>query len=233
MHLGDPPVDDCRSSPADGRTAEPSSAACSSRSPYLAITDAGHVPGRTVVVASRAIDIGERLDGSVLEARTITVAEDLAGHGFDSTDSLEDSIAIAPIGNGELVQHSAVLVGGVVDGTREFSFPVDRDRAVNGDLHPGESVDVLATYGSGNDATTTVLARDARVIRLSDAKSGALSTSGKLVLTLGLASADQVLDAVHAAQVASITIVRSTRAIDPGGSRNTTTGPLARAAGAR
>ena len=138
---------------------------------FLAVTDAGHVPGHTIVVASRSIDIGERLDSTVLETRTVSLSEDLAGHGFDSVDALRDAVAIAPIGTGELVQHSAVLTGGTVDGTREFSFPVERDRAVNGDLRPGESVDVLATYGSGNDATTTVLARDARVIRISDAKS--------------------------------------------------------------
>lgn len=200
---------------------------------FLAVTGAGRIAGQTVVVATRSIDIGERLDAGVLETRTVSLSEDLAGHGFKSMDDLDDAVAIAPIGSGELVQHSAVLPGGPVDGTREFSFPVDRDRAVNGDLHTGESVDVLATYGTGNDATTTVLSRDARVIRITDAKSGALGSSGKLVITLGLGSADQILDAVHASQVASITIVRSTRAIDPAGTRNSTTGPLSRTTGAR
>ena len=143
------------------------------------------------------------------------------------------AVALAPIGEGELVQRSAVLTGGPSEPTREFSFPIDRDRALNGDLRSGERVDVLATYGSGTDAATTVLARDANVIRSADAKSGTLGSSGKLIITLALASADQLLDAAHAAQVASITVVRSTLAGDTVGTRSSTTGPLARASAGR
>jgi hypothetical protein len=146
---------------------------------------------------------------------------------------LAGAVALAPIGEGELVQRSAVLTGGPTEPTRQFSFPVDRERALNGDLRAGERVDVLATYGSGSDATTTVLARDANVIRVTDAKTGSLGSSGKLIVTLALTSPDQLLDAVHAAQVASITVVRSTLAGETIGTQLAVTGPLARSVAGR
>lgn len=200
---------------------------------FLAVTKAGDSERQTIVVASRPVAAGDRLDGASLATVAIERQSVLADHGFPAIEALRGSVALAPIGEGELVQRSAVLASTSGEPSREFSFPVDRDRALNGELRAGERVDVLATYGSGSDATTTVLARDARVVRIADAKSGTLGSSGKLILTLALPSADQLLDAAHAAQVASITVVRSTLAGETTGTRSATTGPLARSAGSR
>ena len=197
---------------------------------FLAVTASGESQHQTVIVANRPIAVGERIESSALTTASIERGSSLASHGFSSAESVLGSVALAPLGEGELVQRSAVLTGGPPEPAREFSFPVDRDRALNGDLRAGERVEVLATYGSGTDATTTVLARDARVIRITDAKSGSLGSSGKLILTLALSSADQLLDAAHAAQVASLTIVRSTLAEGTTGTRSATTGPLSRTA---
>ncbi len=200
---------------------------------FLTVTGAGGTPQQTIVVTRRALAAGERLDSSALSTTVVEKRTADSLHGFLSVDALAGAVALAPIGEGELVQRSAVLTGGPNEPTREFSFPVERERALNGDLRSGERVDVLATYGSGADSTTTVLARDADVIRIADAKSGSLGASGKLIITLALASADQLLDAVHAAQVASITVVRSTLAGDTVGTRSSTTGPLARSLAGR
>jgi Flp pilus assembly protein CpaB len=197
------------------------------------VNEAGATEQQTIVVANRSVAIGERLNSSTLSTINVDRNSTIADHGFTSIESLSGSVALGPIGEGELIQRSAVLTDSSNVPSREFSFPIDRDRALNGDLRPGERVDVLATYGSGSDATTTVLARDARVIRSTDAKSGSLGSSGKLIITLALPSADQLLDAAHAAQVASITVVRSTRAGDTTGSRSATTGPLARGGATR
>jgi len=200
---------------------------------YLAVHEAGVSPQQTIVVADRSVAIGERLDGSALTTISVNRGSAVTDHGFATIDSLNGSVALAPIEKGELVQRSAILTDGTLDSSRQFSFPVDRERALNGDLRTGERVDVLATYGTGNDSTTTVLARDARVTRSTEAKTGSLGSTGKLIVTLALPSADQLLDAVHAAQVASLTIVRSTLADNTGGTRTATSGPLARSVGTR
>ncbi|CAB4693475.1 unannotated protein [freshwater metagenome] len=200
---------------------------------FLTVSGAGVSPQQSVVISRRALAAGERLDSSTLATTSVDTRTAESLRAFLSVDALAGAVALAPIGEGELVQRSAVLTGGPTEPTRQFSFPVDRDRALNGDLRPGERVDVLATYGSGSDATTTVLARDANVIRATDAKSGSLGSSGKVIVTLALASADQLLDAVHAAQVASITVVRSTLAGETIGARSAVTGPLARSTAGR
>lgn len=200
---------------------------------WLAVDAGGHRPGRSIVVATRTISPGERIDASSLEVRTVTIDDALASRAFSSTTQLVDAVAIGPIGEGDAVPRSAVVQDGNGEHLRQFSFPVDRDRSLNGELRAGERVDVMATYGSGSDATTTVIARDALVLRVTDQKSGALGTSTKLILTIGLGSADQVLDAVHAAQVADLTVVRSTLATDGGVGRSSTTGPVTRTAGVR
>jgi Flp pilus assembly protein CpaB len=200
---------------------------------FLAASGASGSPQQSVVVSRRALAVGERLDSSTLATTTVDTRTAESLRAFLSVDALAGAVALAPIGEGELVQRSAVLTGGPTEPTRQFSFPVDRERALNGDLRAGERVDVLATYGSGSDATTTVLARDANVIRVTDAKSGSLGSSGKLIVTLALTSPDQLLDAVHAAQVASITVVSSTLAGETIGTQSAVTGPLARSVAGR
>ena len=200
---------------------------------FLAASGASGSPQQSVVVSRRALAVGERLDSSTLATTTVDTRTAESLRAFLSVDALAGAVALAPIGEGELVQRSAVLTGGPTEPTRQFSFPVDRERALNGDLRAGERVDVLATYGSGSDATTTVLARDANVIRVADAKTGSLGSSGKLIVTLALTSPDQLLDAVHAAQVASITVVRSTLAGETIGTQSAVTGPLARSVAGR
>lgn len=199
---------------------------------YLAVEGSGSSNRRTVVVASRAIAPGERLDASALVTESIDDGP-LSSHAFADPTPLVGAVTLAPIAEGELVQRSAVQSAVTSTPAREFSFPVDRDRALNGDLRPGERVDVLATYGSGNDSTTVVLSRDARVVRIADARSGAIGSSARLILTLALSSADQLLDTAHAAQTAAITVVRTTLAGDTSGARSATTGPLARSIGSR
>lgn len=200
---------------------------------YLVVNNTGSAHQQSIVVARRQIAAGERLDSASLTTTQLDRDNTLTKHGFTNIQSLQGAVALTAIAEGELLQQSDVLPDSTDEPTREFSFPVERDRALNGELRAGERVDVLATFGSGNDATTTVLARDARVVRIADTKSGSLGTSGKLVITLALPSADQLLDAVHAAQTASITVVRSTLAGATTGTRSETTGPLARMTSAR
>ena len=201
---------------------------------WTTVRSAGRQPGRDIVVATRTIAPGERIDASSVTVRTVVMDADLAAHDFSSPTQLVDGVALAPIAEGAAIARSAVLADPSGEKLRQFSFPVERDRALNGDLRAGERVDVMATFGSGVESTTTVIARDALVLRVAEQRTGSLAASGTLVVTLGLASADQVLDAVHASQVADLTVVRSTLAARTESTRNSTTGPSTRAiAGAR
>jgi Flp pilus assembly protein CpaB len=172
-------------------------------------------PTTEVVVASGDLDPGDRITAADVELRTTDVGDDLSARAFDSVDELVGAVVLAPLAEGDLVQGSAVRVAGsgaAQAALPQFSFPVDRDRALNGELRAGELVDILATFGTGSSATTEVLAHRARVLAVQSAGSGSLGSSGRIVLTVALASDDVVVEVAHASQVAAITVVRSSGA---------------------
>lgn len=175
---------------------------------FAAYAGAQERPTSSVVVARRDLDPGQRLTAADVEVRAVAVPAELADRSFPDVGGLVGAVTLGPIGAGELVQEGAVRAGGDEDDGPEFSFPVDRERALAGDVRPGEEVDLLATFGSGSDATTEVLARRARVLHVQEARTGTLGSSGRLVLTVGLASGAEVIDVAHASQVAVLTLVR-------------------------
>ncbi len=180
-----------------------------------------------VLVARRSLSPGQQLTTSDLEIRRVTLPDGFDTRTYSDPAQVLGGAMLAPLRQGELLQRSAVLADASGQtGTLEFSFPIDRDRAMNGELRPGETIDLLATYGTGIDAVTTVLARNALVLRLDDQSDGTMGATGRVVLTIGLASADELIDAVHAAQVAGLTAVRSTRAGSSTIGRSSTSSPL-------
>jgi Flp pilus assembly protein CpaB len=179
---------------------------------FATYAGAQDTPTSTVVVATRALDPGARLSPADVELRTVDLGGELLGRSFGSIDDLVGAVTLAPLAAGDLVQASAVRTvgaGSVDPDDPQFSFAVERDRALNGELRPGEIVDLLATFGTGTSASTKVLASSARVLAVEQAGSGTLGSSGRLVLTVALDDDDTVLDVAHASQVAAITVVRA------------------------
>ena len=191
---------------------------------FVASTRGSATPSTNLAIARQALTPGTRLTAADVELVSIPVTEDLAAHGFDSLDALIGASTLAPVDSGELIQRSAVRPSsaGAEPG---FSFPIDREHAVGGDLRPGDIVDVLATFGSGIDAETAVLARSVRLSDISETDPSSVSGSGSLIITATFASADQVLDIAHAAQVAALTLIRTTGIAASSGGRTIITRP--------
>lgn len=171
-------------------------------------------PGGRWVVAARPLAPGSVLTGADLRVVHGSLPDELVAQGFTSTDELDGATVLAPLGGGELVQRSAVLTDGGADPppqpAHEFSFVLERERAVNGDLRPGEWVDVLATYGTGGTASTSVVAHRATVLQVAEGTT-AIGSSGTVVLTLGVTEPVEVLALTHAVDAAAVTVVRATR----------------------
>jgi hypothetical protein len=85
---------------------------------------------------------------------------------------------------------------------------VDADRAVDGRLQVGERVDVLATFGTGADATTEVVVRGAQVLAGSREEGGI--GARRITLTLALDDDDDVVALTHAVRAGEVTIARTT-----------------------
>lgn len=185
----------------------------------FAASNAGRdAPGDPVVVARRPVAPGDVLSGDDLGEERATLPPAVRDRTFARPDEVEGAVALGPIGSGEPLLRSAVARAGPLDPpgpSFELSLPVERARALDGRLVPGDLVDVLVTHGTDRAAVTEVVARRARVLdsdESSDGLGGDVTT-----LRLSLASPTEVMAAAHAGATGSVTVVRATRAADERG----------------
>lgn len=169
---------------------------------------------RLYAVARADLAVGHRITAGDLGRARLELPPSVDQLAFAQPGTLVGAVVLGPVGRGELLQRSDVLVGGDVAGTgREISFPVEAARAVDGQLRTGELIDVLATYGSGADAFTAVIARGARIAGRSE-PTGGLAGTGEQVVTLSVADAGTTLAIAHAANAGTLSLVRNLSAPD-------------------
>lgn len=157
------------------------------------------------VVARDDLAVGKRITPDDLTLTRLDVPPFVAERAFRSSADVVGALIVGPVARGELVQASAVVREGVVG--KHVSFPVEAARAVDGALQPGEAVDVLVTYGTGEGATTAVVARGARMVRIRR-PSGTLSDGRNLVVTLSVDNDDSAAALAHAASAGTVTLIR-------------------------
>lgn len=180
----------------------------------VVMSDRSDRPPDTVLVVQRDIRVGEPLTVDDVMARPAALPEDARDGIVSDPSALDGAVALAPLQAGDLVHDSAVLSSGSIDAgapAHEYALPVERERALDGDIARGERVDVLATYGTGDGAYTVVTASRAAVIDVGEA-SGGLGEGDRLVVVLGLGDGGEVIETAHASVAATVTLVRATRA---------------------
>lgn len=176
----------------------------------------GDGPVARYVVAARPLSPGHLLTADDLTTVAVDLPESLAGRAFQDASGLTGTTVLAPLAAGELVQAGA-LVRTSGDGRRELSFPVETDLALGGALVPGESIDVIATFGSGADAVTRTVVDGADLVRVVEA--GASMGGRFTVITVALEAEDDVLALGHAVRQGKVVVVRSTGAARWSGQR--------------
>ena len=177
---------------------------------FSAATTAGRQPGHPYVVAGRDLTAGTRLEVGDLTLSEIELPPSVAARAFDDPALLHGATLLAPVGAGELLQISAVIASGTTAGSRELTFTVERGR-IGPTIRDGERIDVLATYGTGNEAYTLVAGRDLPVITVDRTRVGVGDTSPVFV-TVAVGDQGHEVALSHAAQVGKLTVVRTTGA---------------------
>lgn len=170
----------------------------------------GGGPSTAYVVAARDLSPGERLTAGDLRTVEMELPDGLTSRLFTDPSSLTGATILAPVATGELLQLGALTRQGGAAGTREMSFPVESDLALGGTLRTGERIDVLATYGTGADATTSTVVIDVPVVSVADA--GAALGGRFVVVTVALDDDADVMALGHAARAGTLVVVRSTGA---------------------
>ena len=179
---------------------------------FVASTSAGAGPSGWVVVVNRAVPVGERLTASDVRAVPADLPTEVQSTLFSAVGDLEGAVALEPLGADQAVPRDDVSLAPDPDvaRTHDLSFALERDRALNGRIQPGELVDLVATFGSGADARTEVVVRRVRVAALDLPSATSAGSAAKVTITLAFPTEDEVLRAANALEVAKVTLSRST-----------------------
>lgn len=177
---------------------------------YVAYTSAGTEATSQLVVAARDLSPGERISVADLERVTVGDLGELSGAFFSTPDELEGAVLLGPVVSGEPIQPGAVRLPSEAERAsgiegRRFSLQLPSDRALNGDLAPGEMVDVVVT--SGGPDSTQVVVRNALVVEVEDSSDGSLPTESTVQLTLLMDDEADVLATIDAVTNAEVTLV--------------------------
>lgn len=181
---------------------------------FAAYTNASADHRVDYVVARQALTVGQHLGADDLTTEPMELPSSLAGPlAYRDPTRLVGAVVTEPVRAGELIQASDVATTASGLGQRQVSFPVDPSRAVDGTLAAGDSVDVLATYGTGPDASTMAVAIGVRVIAVGSAQTQLGSSPGPSeVVTVALTNFHDVLALTQAANAGQVMLVRSTGA---------------------
>ena len=168
---------------------------------FGAYTSAGGSPRQSYVALTRDVPAGQALTSSDLE---IVQADLSAGQRQVVVDDLavaEGAVAVNPLQSGQLLGTGDVVKLAGVEGRAQLSIPVEPARANNGELTPGERVDVIATSTVPGGPVTETIARDATVVRVFRGEQS-LGSSSNVVVTLSLTAAE--LEPVAAAAAGDV-----------------------------
>lgn len=175
--------------------------------------------GSSYVVIAATVGAGEVIEDADLAIRTLDIGE-LGERTLRSKSQAIGAVAVQTLLPGQLLQHANILAPGTATNSTdqlqsfEVSFALDRSRALNGDLVPGEVVDVLATIDHAGESCTTVVAPKARIVSLGGGPGEVLTNRSNVSVTLAIDETDAILGLVFAIDETNVTLVRSTRVQD-------------------
>ncbi len=177
---------------------------------YYASTQAKSGPSASWVVARHALPPGARLVADDLARMPMDLPPAVAARAFHDPAVLVGATLIAPLAAGDLVQATVVVAKPSAPAGREVTFTVPR-ATLGASIENGERVDIVATYGTGGDAFSTVVMRQAIVLELSRGNSR-VNDEGDVAVTVAVDDPNDAIALVHASQIAKIILVRATGA---------------------
>ena len=170
-------------------------------------------PPTSYLVSTRDLEAGEAITIDDVRFEPMELTAELADTTLNSTEGIDGAVVLHDLRAGELVDGSHLVASPITDGgsigsIHEVAFGIPLDRAPAG-LVSGDRVTVLATSGG----VTTLAVEHARVLTI-DTQPDQIGSSGRGILTLAIDDPVTAMTIAHLTQVADITVVRSTRALD-------------------
>jgi pilus assembly protein CpaB len=170
---------------------------------FVAAGGADGGPRTTYAVAARDLPAGARIAEGDVHAAAASLPLAQSRGAFDEVAAVIGQVTRVALTAGEFVQRSAVQPAGAAGPL--VSFAVDRAAAVNGALRAGDRIDIVATYGGGEDARSVVVAADVLVTDIGAAG----PSSERVVLTLAVDDAATLLAVTAAVHGGAVTVARA------------------------
>jgi Flp pilus assembly protein CpaB len=165
-------------------------------------------PTARYVVVTSDVAPGERLDRSDLELVALDLPPAQRRVAFTDVGVLVGATALSALSDGQLVQSSEVAKPVGAPSRAQISLRIDPGAAVGGDLRPGDTVDVIATYTAGGKPETSTIGRGALVVKVvsDDQRVG---SAGAIVVVLAVRPSE--IEPIAAASAAGhVTLARTT-----------------------
>ena len=121
-------------------------------------------------VAAHALTPGTVLSEGAISWTAARIDNHVPAIRRDDVSDLMGMIVTEQIDEGELLSPNDFRPVAAPDGLRAMTFPIDRTRAVNGDLQPGDRVDVIYA----GDREVEIIIAAAEVLAVNDDGGGAL-----------------------------------------------------------
>jgi Flp pilus assembly protein CpaB len=172
---------------------------------FMAYTDATRGPTDPVVIARRAIRVGETIEADDLRVVRADLPTAATG-SFDQVASLVGRVALGPIGAGEIVQAGSVTDDRATSLGQEVALALPREQVAVGRLKQGERVDVFVT----RDDRTTSVVRGAQVVQIGTEGDGSLTSDREVSIVVSVPTGEAAAALVHALRTGDVTVVRST-----------------------
>lgn len=175
---------------------------------FAAWSSSSQGPRTSYVVVTSDLAPGERIDRGDLALVALELPSAQRRLAFTDVDVLVGATVVSALSRGQLVQSSEVAKPVGAPERAQISIRLDPGAAVGGDLRPGDTVDVIATYTAGGAPETTTISRDALVVRvISDDQR--VGSGGSIVVVLAVDPAE--LEPIASAAAAGhLTIARTT-----------------------
>jgi hypothetical protein len=176
---------------------------------YAAYSGAHDGPRESYVVAAHPIAPGDTLAAGDLARTRADLPPGLSRRAFTSVAPLVGATSLGPLEAGELVQAGQVVRKRGGPRTSELSVPIEATRVGSG-VRAGDRINVIATYGTGNDAYSVVVGPDVQVLDVSRAQDALGGDSGSMMLTVALRGRGDALALAHATRAAELSVIRTT-----------------------
>ncbi|MTV24535.1 hypothetical protein FTX61_03760 [Nitriliruptoraceae bacterium ZYF776] len=173
-------------------------------------------PDTSYLVAAADVPAGTLLgDEAAVEERFAAVALDLPPEvasqvvPLDGAASLVGQRTTAALAAGDPLLASTLTAGADGTGASTLTFALPPEAAVGGRLTVGEHIDVVATVGTGESATTAYVVRAAPLLDVVTAGDASGLGADRVQLTVSLDDQRSVQALAHALATATVVVVRS------------------------